>query len=144
MLVNELDITYCEGWDPVSRTAVGLLPQELAAERDRRGEQYAVLVSAGRPWLLLEIAWGQGYWAVWRFDDQGRRITKYDHRVFYFEDPAHATKDLRSRTSSDFTAEVSYYHLKLKDPDDIPTVIERFRGMKGLWQARPVERCLLC
>ncbi|MBD3144858.1 permease-like cell division protein FtsX [Microbispora bryophytorum] len=63
--------------------------------------------------------------------------------AFYFEDPEHATKDLRARTDSDFKAGVSYYHLKLKDPDDVPTVIDRFRGMKGLWQARPVERCLL-
>ncbi|WP_182906648.1 permease-like cell division protein FtsX [Microbispora sp. H13382] len=63
--------------------------------------------------------------------------------TFYFEDPKHAIKDLRCRTDSDFTAEVSYYHLKLKDPDDVATVIDRFRGMKGLWQARPVERCLL-
>lgn len=64
--------------------------------------------------------------------------------AFYFEDPEHATKDLRARTDSDFTASVSYYHLKLKDPDDVPAVIDRFRGMEGLWQARPVERCLLC
>ncbi|MBD3137724.1 permease-like cell division protein FtsX [Microbispora bryophytorum] len=63
--------------------------------------------------------------------------------AFYFEDPEHATKDLRARTDSDFTAGVSYYHLKLDDPDDVPTVIGRFRGMEGLWQARPVERCLL-
>ncbi|MBB2743676.1 UNVERIFIED_ORG: hypothetical protein FHR35_003512 [Microbispora rosea subsp. rosea] len=64
--------------------------------------------------------------------------------AFYFEDPEHATKDLRARTDSDFTAGVSYYHLKLRDPDDVPAVIGRFRGMEGLWQARPVERCLLC
>ncbi|WP_182901362.1 permease-like cell division protein FtsX [Microbispora sp. H10830] len=64
--------------------------------------------------------------------------------AFYFEDPEHATKDLRARTDSDFTAGVSYYHLKLKDPEDVPVVIDRFRGMEGLWQARPVERCLLC
>ncbi|MGI5156075.1 permease-like cell division protein FtsX [Microbispora sp. CA-102843] len=64
--------------------------------------------------------------------------------AFYFEDPEHATKDLRSRTDIDFTAGVSYYHLKLRDLDDVPTVIDRFRGMEGLWQARPVERCLLC
>ncbi|MEV7803408.1 hypothetical protein AB0O28_10730 [Microbispora sp. NPDC088329] len=79
--MNELDLTYCEGWDPARKAAVGLLSKGAAAERDRRGEQYAVVVSAGRPWMVLEVAWGHGHWAVWLLDEQGRRTVKYDHRV---------------------------------------------------------------
>ncbi|MEW9533862.1 hypothetical protein [Microbispora sp. NPDC049125] len=64
--------------------------------------------------------------------------------VFYFEDPAHATRDLRSQTARDLTSKVSFYQLKLKEPGDLAAVIDRFRGMDGLWQVRPVARCLLC
>ncbi|MEN3534142.1 DUF4241 domain-containing protein [Microbispora sp. ZYX-F-249] len=63
------------------KAAAGHLSEQVAAERDGRGEQYAVLVSAGRPWMMLEVAWGHGHWAVWLFDEQGRRTVKYDHRV---------------------------------------------------------------
>jgi hypothetical protein len=31
--------------------------------------------------MLLEVAWGQGHWAVWLLDEQGRRTVKHDHRV---------------------------------------------------------------
>ncbi|GAA1000871.1 DUF4241 domain-containing protein [Acrocarpospora macrocephala] len=80
VLVDELNVTYCEGWNPVSRSTVGLLSEETAAERDRHGEQYAVLLSTDRPRLLLEIAWRQGYCGLWLFDAQGRRTERFDYR----------------------------------------------------------------
>jgi hypothetical protein len=82
MLIDRLEVSYCEGWDPGSQTAAGPLSAALAAERDRAGEQYAVLLSAaGRPLVILEIALGAGCCVVWFLDEQRRRALTADCRL---------------------------------------------------------------
>jgi len=76
-----LAVTYCEGWDPTSRAVVGVLPVAVAHERDRVGEQYAVLLGdLRRPYALIEVAWRQGYAGVWFFDQALRRAAKHEFR----------------------------------------------------------------
>jgi hypothetical protein len=76
-----LAVTYCEGWDPTSRALVGVLPVAVAYERDRVGEQYAVLLGGlRRPYALIEVAWRQGYVGVWFFDQALRRAAKHEFR----------------------------------------------------------------
>jgi len=59
----------------------GPLSVALAAERDRGGEQYAVLLTvAGQPLALIEVAWRQVYCGVWFFDQQWRRAFMVDCR----------------------------------------------------------------
>ena len=62
---EQLDVTYCEGWDPTSRAIVGVLSAAVARGRDRAGEQYAVLLGDPlRPRALVEVAWGHHYAGV--------------------------------------------------------------------------------
>src|SRR5690606_31422388 len=50
-------LTYCEGWDPWSRRAHRPLPASVARERDRRGEQYTMLLTrGGTPTAVLDVA----------------------------------------------------------------------------------------
>ena len=51
-----------------------------AAERDRAGGQYAVMLASGRPLAIIETAWRDAYCAVWFFDDQLRRVSQVDCR----------------------------------------------------------------
>src|SRR5262249_31215675 len=52
-----------------------------AAERDRAGEQYAVVLAvSGRPIAIIEVAWADVYCAVWFLDDQLRRAFQVDCR----------------------------------------------------------------
>src|SRR5260370_13219101 len=79
--IERLDVTYCEGWDPGERALVGALAPVVARERDRAGEQYAVVLSAGgRPRVLIEVAWRQDYCAVWLFDRLLRRTARVEFR----------------------------------------------------------------
>jgi len=79
--IDVLDVGYCEGWDPGGRAVVGALAPAVARGRDRAGEQYAVVLSAGgRPRVLIEVAWWQDYCAVWLFDDLLRRTARYEFR----------------------------------------------------------------
>jgi len=53
----------------------------MAADRDRAGEQYAVLLAvAGQPLAMIEVAWRDVYCAVWFFDQQRRRAFLVDCR----------------------------------------------------------------
>lgn len=77
---------YCEGWDPVSREAYGVMTGTAAAGRDRDGAQYAVLLrELGRPVALIEVAWTAGYLGVYQLDEQGRRVREFHFRVL--DDP---------------------------------------------------------
>jgi hypothetical protein len=81
MLIDRLEVSYCEGWDPGTRAAAGPLGAALAGERDRAGEQYAVLLSvSGQPLVIVEVAWRAGCCNVWFLDDQRRRALTVDCR----------------------------------------------------------------
>lgn len=78
---EQLDVTYCEGWDPTSRAVVSVLPVAVARDRDRAGEQYAVLLGdSQRPYALIEVAWRHFYAGVWFFDEVLRRAAKHEFR----------------------------------------------------------------
>lgn len=80
-LIDLLEVSYCEGWDPGTRTAIGPLAAALAAERDCAGDQYAVLLSvSGQPLVIVEIAWRAGCCGVWFLDEQRRRTLTVDCR----------------------------------------------------------------
>jgi hypothetical protein len=82
VIVDRLAVSYWEGWDPRARAAVGPLSLAVAAERDRAGQQYAVLLAAaGRPAALIEVAWGEIYCGVHFFDPQLRRVFTFDCRL---------------------------------------------------------------
>ena len=81
MLIDRLEVTYCEGWDPGARMAIGPLAAARAAERDHAGEQYAVLLSvSGQPLAIVEVAWRALSCGVWFFDEQRRRALMADCR----------------------------------------------------------------
>jgi hypothetical protein len=81
-LVPDTDVVYCEGWDPVSRDAYGVMSEAAAAGRDRDGAQYAVLLQElGRPVAMIRVAWAGGYLGVCQFDEQARRVREFDFRV---------------------------------------------------------------
>lgn len=81
MVIDRLEVSYCEGWDPRARRAVGLLSSSRAAQRDRAGEQYALtLAKSGRPLAVIEVAWANVYCAVWFLDEQLRRVMQVDCR----------------------------------------------------------------
>jgi uncharacterized protein DUF4241 len=81
VLIDRLEVSYCEGWDPGTRTAIGPLAAPRAAERDRAGEQYAVLLSVSwQPLVIVEVAWRAGCCGVWFLDEQRRRALTVDCR----------------------------------------------------------------
>lgn len=100
MNIDRLAVSYHEGWDPTTRTVVGALSTAVARERDRVGEQYAVVLSSDdRPLLLVEIAWASHYCSVWLIDEEGRRYVHFDTRLL---DETHVTlREVRSWTYSD-------------------------------------------
>ncbi|MGQ4385495.1 DUF4241 domain-containing protein [Streptomyces sp. SAS_270] len=78
-----LDVTYGESWDPVSRTVSGPMSRQRAAARDAAGEQYAVVLREEghpQPAAVLHVAWAQGYFGIWAYDDRGRRTREIDLR----------------------------------------------------------------
>lgn len=100
MNVDRLAVSYHEGWDPTSRTVVGALSTAVARERDRAGEQYAVVLSSDdQPLLLIEIAWASHYCSIWLIDEEGRRYVHVDTRLL---DEIHMVlQEVRSWTYSD-------------------------------------------
>ena len=82
----DADVLYCEGWDPVRREASGTITEATAAERERDGAQYAVLLrDSGRPVALLQVAWAAGYLGLSLFDEWARCLQQFDFRVL--DDP---------------------------------------------------------
>jgi hypothetical protein len=82
VIVDRLEVSYCEGWDSRTRAAIGPLSRGLAAERHQAGEQYAVLLAAaGRPLVLIEVALGELHCGLRFFDEQLRRLFEVDCRL---------------------------------------------------------------
>jgi hypothetical protein len=82
MIVDRLEVSYCEGWDSRAGAAAGPLSSSLAAQRHRDGEQYAVLLAAsGRPVALIEVALGELHCGVRFFDERLRRLFEADCRL---------------------------------------------------------------
>lgn len=79
---GEVETSYVEGWDRKERRAAGPLSRERAAERDRRGQQYGVLLSVhGRPAGMIHLAWERRFAALQLFDDEGRRTHNIEYRL---------------------------------------------------------------
>jgi hypothetical protein len=79
-----LAVVHCEGWDPVERKIVGLLPVAVAQQRDRAGEQYAFCLVEPESRHVVrvgEIAWAAGFARLWFHDAQGRRERVVEYRV---------------------------------------------------------------
>src|SRR5260370_31693419 len=82
VIVDRLEVSYCEGWDSRTRAAVGPLSLTLAAERHQAGEQYAVLLAAaGRPLALIEVALGELHCGLRVLDEQLRRLFEIHCRL---------------------------------------------------------------
>jgi hypothetical protein len=82
MIVDRVEVSYCEGWDSRTCGAVGPLSLALAAERHQAGEQYAVLLAAaGRPLALIELALGELHCGLRFLDEQLRRLFEIDCRL---------------------------------------------------------------
>jgi hypothetical protein len=82
MILEEMAVSYHEGWDPEARTTVGPLSTAAAHKRHRTGEQYAVLLSlGGRPLVLIEVACASHYIGTWLIDEEGRRYFHIDGRL---------------------------------------------------------------
>jgi hypothetical protein len=80
--IDRIEVSYCEGWDPIARAAAGPLSTGLAAGRHRAGEQYAVLLAvAGRPVGLVEVATGELHMGARFFDREFRRVAEVDCRL---------------------------------------------------------------
>lgn len=75
-----VEIVYCEGWDPATRSIVQPLPEATACERDVAGDQYAILFTGDRPRVLVEVCWAANHAAVWYFDALGRRERRLEFR----------------------------------------------------------------
>ena len=69
---------YADGWDG---TVVNPLDRAAARARDAAGEPYAVLLlTGGRPRVLLHLAWADDYCGVTALDRDGRRLRALDLR----------------------------------------------------------------
>ncbi len=79
--VDIVDVTYCEGWDPVRRAAGTAIAEDEARRRDESAEPYAALLSfRGEPKALFQIDWRHGYLGLFLFDAQARRTQEYEYR----------------------------------------------------------------
>src|SRR5215469_6367702 len=83
VMIERIDVSYCEGWDPLTRAAARPLSARLAAERHQAGEQYAVLLQAGgRPVGVIEVATGEAYVGARFFDEELAMASESSGREF--------------------------------------------------------------
>lgn len=77
-------VSYAEGWDLSSATAMGPLSRSEAEARDLAGTPYALVYRLeGRkaPVEAQLVAWGDHYVGGWAYDDHGRRTREADWRL---------------------------------------------------------------
>lgn len=73
-----LTAVYCDGW---ADAVVNPLTRDVAEERHAAGEPYSVvLLFRGRPHAVLDLALGEGYLGLVRFDDVGGRASRHEWR----------------------------------------------------------------
>ncbi len=78
---DTVEVLYCAGWDPHTRSPVGPMSEDRARERDTTGEPYAVLLGAGgRQRALLQVSWTDHHLGMFLFDEEQRRVRRYDYR----------------------------------------------------------------
>ncbi|WP_423833422.1 DUF4241 domain-containing protein [Streptomyces manipurensis] len=76
-----VEVTYAQGWDPVSRTAGPELSAAEAAARDAAGTPYVVLhrePGSGTPSVVRYVSWEAGIVEVWGYDGLGRPVLEAD------------------------------------------------------------------
>ncbi len=81
--MTDVEIRYCEGWDPAEKALVGGLPEAVARERDETGAEYAVAIArpdSATPSVLIEVCRRAHYFGVWQFDELGRRRARRGYR----------------------------------------------------------------
>jgi hypothetical protein len=80
--VDLLEVAYCEGWDSAAGAMAGPLSTALAEERDRDGEQYAVLLSAfSGPIALIEVARADLHYGLRVFGPGAHVVSEVDCRL---------------------------------------------------------------
>ena len=73
-----LTAVYCDGWDDA---LVNPLTGDVAADRHAAGEPYTVVLLLGdRPHAVLDLALGEGYLGLTRFDGFGGRASRHEWR----------------------------------------------------------------
>ncbi|MFD0544474.1 DUF4241 domain-containing protein [Streptomyces mexicanus] len=79
--VDTVEVLYCAGWDPHTRSPVGPMSEDRARAHDATGEPYAVLLGAGgRQRALLQVSWTDHHLGMFLFDEEQRRVRRYDYR----------------------------------------------------------------
>jgi hypothetical protein len=82
LIIDRIQVAYCEGWDSEAGTIAGPLSSALAAERHHAGKQYAVLLSAGdTPVALIEVARGELHYGLRVFGQRGRFVSEVNCRL---------------------------------------------------------------
>lgn len=82
MIIDRIQVAYCEGWDSEAGTLAGPLSSALAAERHHAGRQYAVLLrAADTPVALIEVARGELHYGLRVFGQQGRFVSEVNCRL---------------------------------------------------------------
>lgn len=76
-----VEVVYCAGWDPATRSAVSPMSESVARVRDAAGDQYAaVLVVGGVARAVVEVCWSARHAEVWHVDASGRRYRGVAYR----------------------------------------------------------------
>ncbi|MGW6934634.1 DUF4241 domain-containing protein [Lentzea sp. NPDC054927] len=76
-----VEVVYCAGWDPATRSPVSPMSESVARARDAAGDQYAaVLFVGGVARAVVEVCWLAHHAEVWHIDASGRRYRGVAYR----------------------------------------------------------------